>query len=966
MTLALAGALACLLGAACGGPGYETVGGDPMHSKIYTLDNGLKVYMTVNKEQPTLQTYIAVRVGSKDDPHDNTGLSHYLEHLMFKGTESFGTSDYAAEKPLLDSISALFETYRATTDPAAREALYRQIDDVSHAASEIAIPNEYDKLMTIIGASGTNAFTSNDMTVYQETIPSNEIDSWARIEADRFMHPVIRGFHTELEAVYEEKNMSLTEDDSKAMEAIDSVLFAHHPYGLQTTLGTQEHLKNPSILAIERHRDNFYVPNNVAICVSGDFDPDEFVATVEKYFGSWQPNPDIKTLEYESEQPITEPVVKTVYGLDADFVMVGWRTPGDRDLLESEAGDVVSSVLYNGKAGLFDLDLVQTQKVGNVYAFNYTRSDYGEFLLVGYPRAGQSLEEVRELMLAEVGKLRSGDFDESLISSSVNNFKLQEMRQLERNSSRAMAFVQSFISGRDWAQDVHQMDRLERLTKDQVVTWARKYLGDSSHVTAYKRQGVDAGIEKIAAPKITPIETNRDKRSDFLAEIQAVEVKPIEPVFVDFNKDMSVSRAEGLELLYKRNEINDIARVDFVYDRGVLDDPRLELALGYLGYLGTPTRSAEDIAREMYSLACSYSLRPGDSQTRFGVTGLDENVGQAMDIFEDLVLNAVPDEEILEGVKSDLFKGRADAKLSQRSCFSALTSYLMYGPEYIRKTTLTDEQISALTSGELLGLVRELYAKRHEVLYYGPSSEASARKLIASHHNVPDDPQPLVRTFIEPRVVSESEVVIAPYDANQFYYLQYSDRGEKFDVSSDADVAMYNSYFGGGMNGIVFQEMRESRALAYSASAYLAAPRHIDGTYMFYAFIASQNDKLRTAVEAFDGIINDMPESQAAFDIAKSGLVSNLRVRRTTGFAVLDEYLDLRDLGLKEDRNKAVFEAVQGMTLEDVKAVQERWIKGRTYLYGFLGNADAPNFDMGFVKTLGPVTRLTLEDIFGY
>ena len=165
---------------------YETVKGDPMNTKIYTLDNGLKVYMSVNKNEPRLQTYIAVRSGSKNDPSDNTGLAHYLEHIMFKGTENFGTSDYAAEKPLLDEIERLFEVYKQTTDPQERLAIYHQIDSVSFAASQISIPNEYDKLMAAIGAQGTNAFTSNDVTCYTEDIPSNQIENWAKVQSDRF------------------------------------------------------------------------------------------------------------------------------------------------------------------------------------------------------------------------------------------------------------------------------------------------------------------------------------------------------------------------------------------------------------------------------------------------------------------------------------------------------------------------------------------------------------------------------------------------------------------------------------------------------------------------------------------------------------------------------------------------------------------------------------------------------------
>lgn len=963
--LAATAVFAMFLTGSCAKYKYETVKGDPMNTKIYTLDNGLKVYMTVNKETPRVQTYIAVKVGSKNDPKETTGLAHYLEHLMFKGTESFGTSDYAAEKPKLDSIKALFEVYRTKTDPEERKAIYHQIDSISYEASKIAIPNEYDKLMSIIGAGNTNAFTSNDMTVYQEDIPSNETDNWAKIEADRFLHPVIRGFHTELEAVYEEKNMSLTQDSEKAMEALDKELFPHHPYGLQTTLGTQEHLKNPSIVNIENYRSNFYVPNNVAICVSGDIDPDAFVATIEKYFGEWKPNPDIKYLEYEPEQAITAPVHKDVYGLDAEFVMMGWRVPGANDILRSEVGDIVGDILYNGQAGLGDLNLIQAQKVNGFYGFNYSRPDYGEFMLVGYPREGQTLEEVRDLMLEQVAKLRSGDFDESLIQSTLNNYKLSNMRRLENNEDRAMSFVYSFINGHDWKDDALRMQRLEKVTKQQIVDWANEHLGANSYVAVYKRIGEDTGIEKIAAPAITPIETNRDKQSAFLTEIQNTEVTPIEPVFVDFSKDMSKgSVAEGVELLYKKNVTNDITTLTCVFDRGTQGDPRLDLAFDYLGYLGTPTRSAEQIKKEMYGLACSQRLSCGSTQSNIGVSGLDENVGKAMDIVEDLIFNAQPDTAILAGLKSDIFKSRTDRKLSQRSCFSALQRYIFYGPEFIRKTTLTNERIAALTSDELLQAVRDLYSKKHDVLYYGPSDEAAAKKMIAEHHKTSGNPEPLERIHPEARQVASSEVFIAPYDANQFYYLQYSDRGEKFSAANDPGVRMYNSYFGNGMGAIVFQEMREARGLAYSASAYLGDLGYKDCDYMFYAFIASQNDKAKEAVEAFDSIINDMPESEKAFEVAKTSLLTGIRTSRTTGIDVLYKYLDLKDYGLTEDRGKAVFEKVQDMTLADVKAFQEKWIKGRKYVYAFLGKKEG--LDTDFVNSLGPVTELSLEEIFGY
>ncbi len=444
--LFLAVVVVAMLTAACSKYKYERVADDPLKTRIYTLDNGLKVYMSVSKEKPRIQTYIAVKVGGKNDPHETTGLAHYFEHLMFKGTEQFGTSDYAAEKPLLDEIEQLFETYRVTTDEAERAAIYHRIDSISYEASKIAIPNEYDKLMAAIGANGTNAYTSQDMTVYVEDIPSNQIDNWARIQADRFQHPVIRGFHTELETIYEEKNMSLTRDSRKVWEALDAALFPHHPYGTQTVLGTQEHLKNPSITNVKNYHKTYYVPNNMAICVAGDFDPDEMIATIDKYFGAMEPNPNLPKLEFEPEEPITTPIVKEVYGLEAANVTLGWRLPAANDP-SNDVAQVAGELIYNGQAGLIDIDLQQQQKVLNAYGYASTQPDYSTFLVAGRPKQGQSLEDVRDLLLGEVAKLRGGDFDEALLEAIINNLKMYEMQSMENDP--ADLYVNAFIYGTD-------------------------------------------------------------------------------------------------------------------------------------------------------------------------------------------------------------------------------------------------------------------------------------------------------------------------------------------------------------------------------------------------------------------------------------------------------------------------------------------------------------------------------------
>ena len=940
---------------------YETVPNDPLGTKIYTLDNGMKVFMSVNKEQPRIQTYIAVKVGSKNDPSETTGLAHYFEHLMFKGSEHFGTKDYAAEKPLLDEIEQLFEVYRKTTDPAERERLYHRIDSVSYEASKIAIPNEYDKLMSMIGADGTNAFTSADETVYVEDIPSNQIDNWARIQADRFRYGVIRGFHTELETIYEEKNMSLTQDNRKVWEAIDQALYPNHPYGKQTTLGSQEHLKNPSITNVKKYHDVYYVPNNIAVCVSGDFNPDEMVAALEKYFGDWKPNPDIPELKFDPEQPITAPIEKDVFGKEAENIALAWRLPGAYDLKNTAVGEIAGSILYNGKAGLIDLDVNQQQKALFMYAGASAQPDYGQFIVMARPKQGQSLDDLRALALEEVAKLAAGEFDESLISATINNIKLGKMRQLESNSARAMAYVNAFINGVSWKDAAREIERYEAVTKDDVVAWAKEFIGGNNYAVIYKRQGEDTSVQKISAPKITPIVMNRDAQSEFLKEIKDISVKPIEPVFLDFSKDLSrFSLTEGVDVLYKKNEINDVFELDFVYNTGTEENPALGLAFDYLQYLGTADKSAEDIASRMYQLACSYSARAGANQCTISISGLSENMTEALAIVRELAAGAVGDENILANLKADEFKSRADAKKNQRSCYSALTSYATYGPEFIRKTRLSNDAVAAITSDQLLQLVKDVIANGCEVIYYGPMSEAQLKSAVPFEGSF----TPLPERYPSMLQTPAPSVIMAQYDAKQLYYIQYSNRGEGPDPASEPVRSLYNEYFGGGMNSVVFQEMREARGLAYSANARLRNPVAADGSFSFQAFIATQNDKMRQAIEAFDDIINNMPESDAAFAIAKDAMESRLRTQRTTGASVLWAYRNCRRMGLSEPTDKAVFEALPGLTLADVKAAQEKWVKGRTYTYAILG--DIKDLDVNYLKTLGPVKTVSLEDIFGY
>lgn len=943
---------------------YESVPNDPMKSRIYTLDNGLKVYMTVNKETPRIQTYIAVRVGGKNDPAETTGLAHYFEHLMFKGTKQFGTQDYEKEKPLLDEIERLFEVYRKTTDEAERKAIYAQIDSVSYEASKLSIPNEYDKLMSAIGANGTNAYTGFDMTVYIEDIPSNQIDNWAKIQADRFENNVIRGFHTELETVYEEKNMSLTSDGRKMNEAMLAALFPDHPYGSQTVLGTQEHLKNPSIINIKNYHKIWYVPNNMAICLSGDFDPEQMIQTIDKYFGHMQPNNDLPKLPIVHESPVKEPVVKEVLGLDAENVSLGWRLPG-RNTEDYDVLSLISNVMYNGKAGLIDQNITQQQRLLSSYAYTNGMADYSLFMMNGRPKTGQTLEEVKDILLAEVEKLKRGEFSEDLLEATINNLKLNEMASLEHNSARANMFVTSFLNGIDWRSMVTRLDRLGKVTKQQVVDCANKYFGDN-YALIYKREGKDPNEVKIDKPTITPIVMNRDAASEFLKEVQETEVQPIEPVFVDFDKEIKkVNTKAGIPVLYTKNNTNEIFSLMYVFDMGNNHDKAMGTAFEYMRYLGTSTKSLKEINEEFYKLACYFSVHPGSDRTYVTLEGLAEKMPAAMQLFEELLADAQVNQETYNNLAGDILKRRMDAKLNQSQNFSRLTTYAIYGPNSPSTNVLASSEVEQMNPKELVDRIHQINSYEHKILYYGPESEQKVISMIDQYHKTPATLQPIPEGVnFEYNTTTENQVLLAQYDAKQIYFSSISNTEKRFDATVEPILNMYNEYFGGGMNAIVFQEMREARGLAYSAGAFLISPSKLKYPYIYRTFIATQNDKMIDAMEAFDDIINNMPESEKAFNLAKEALIARIRTERINKSDVLWSYLSAQDLGLNVDSRKQLFEQAQTMTLEEVKAFQQEWVKNRKYTYCVLG--DENDLDLKALEKYGTIRKLTKEEIFGY
>jgi predicted Zn-dependent peptidase len=946
-----------------GGYEYEYVTDDPMNTRIYTLDNGLKVYLSRYTDAPRIQVLIPVKAGSKYDPADNTGLAHYLEHMMFKGNSKFGTTNWEEEKIYIDSIEQMFSNYATIDDPDERTAYYALIDEVSNEASQYAIPNEVDKMFAMIGGEGVNAYTAEDRTVYMTNIPSNEIERFLMIESNRFDEIVNRLFHTELETVYEEKNRSLDNDIYKTYEALLAGMFQTHPYGTQTGIGTIEHLKNPSITEIKKYFYKYYVPNNMAVCMSGDLVYTETIKLIDKYLGIWEEE-QVAPVQFDPEPPIQEPVVKDVYGPDAELLFMGFRLEGrnSRDYLLMQLADMI---LNNAEAGLIDLNLMQKQLVLSAGCSPYGMKDYSVHMFNGRPKNGQSLEEVKDLILEQIELLKNGEFEDWLIDAVIADFKQNEMRQLESNSARSNHMVTAFTNDMAWSNYISELSEMENIKKEEIVEFAnRTYLGN--YVVVYKRNGEDPNKVRIVKPRITKVDVNRDSKSEFYMEIESIEPPKLTPVFVDYNSDINKGKMKNdIEILSKVNAENELFTLHYLLDIGSNNDPKWGVAIQYLEYLGTEELPAEDFKRELYKLGCSFSVSTSSERTYVSLNGLDENMAAAMDLFELLLKNPKPDQAALDMLIGRLLKARSDNMKNKGNILrGGLYSYAKYGEESAFTNVLTNEELKNLKAEELVDIIKSITSLEHRILYYGPKEENELLRTVNEHRLLPEQLKPLpeIVTFSE-KDYDEPIVYWTDYDMVQTEFMMLS-RSIMYDPEIVPEAQIFNEYFGGSMNSVVFQEIRESQGLAYSAYAGYSFGGKKDRSNYLFSYVGTQADKQPEAMKSMLDLLNNMPESETAFNIAKEAILSQIESERITKSSVLWSYENAKDLGLEYDLRKDVYSRVQEMDFQDLKSFHKKYIKDKPFVTILIGSRDKINFND--LKKYGEVRELSLDEIFGY
>ncbi len=940
---------------------YKYVKNDPLKTRFYTLKNGFTVILGVNKSEPRLQTIIATKAGSNTDPANHTGLAHYLEHMLFKGTDKYGSLDWEKEKPYIERIDELYEIYNSTADETARTKIYATIDSVSGIAAKYAIANEYDKLMSTIGAKGTNAFTWYEQTAYVNDIPSNQIERWLTVEAERFRNPVFRLFHTELEAVYEEKNRSLDNDDWKASEVLLATLFPTHNYGQQTTIGTIEHLKNPSLKEIRKYYNNYYVPNNMCMILAGDFNPDAVIKMVDEKFGLFAPK-EVIPYAAPQETPISAPIEKTVFGPKDEWVSIGFRFPGantkDANLLQ-----FTDRILANGTAGLLDINLVQKQKVLEAVSYAQTMKDYSVYELDGKPKEGQTLQEVKTLLLNEIEHLKSGNFDDALIQAVKNNFEKEKMQKMEHNSDRAFNLLDGFIKEVNWKDELSFYEEVKNYTKSDIISFANKWFGNN-YVVVYKKTGKDSSVIKVTKPPIHEVEVNRNAQSDFVKQISSMKTDEIKPVFLDFKKDIQQALSNKIPVLISPNKDNQLFSLYYYFDMGNSNMRKLPIALEYLKYLGTNRYSAEEINKEFYKYATTFNIKSEQRSTYIQLNGLNGNLAKSVELLEHFLTDCQPDQQKLIAFINDYITNRENDKLQKYKILTGLEYISTYGIKNPFNYQFSDEELRKLTAEELITVLKNLTKYPHKILYYGPEEQQQLVKTLSMYHKTTITNKLLPASYpFSFKKNTTKEVNFANYDMVQTEIL-WNRNSTTFNPVNIPVINLFNEYFGGGMSGIVFQTIRESKALAYSTYAYYRTAYKKNEPNSMKSYVGCQADKMNEAIAGMEELMDSLPYSEKLFSIAKIALKNNYATSRVLKEQILFKYLEALRYGISYDPREKTYQLLDKLTFKDIKAFHQNMIAKKPYSISIIG--DEKKIRTEELSKHGKVMQYTLKQIFGY
>lgn len=931
---------------------------NPLEVKTYKLENGLTVYLNEDHSKPEIFGAIIVRTGSRNDPDDATGIAHYFEHIMFKGTDRIGTTDWETEKIYLDSISMYYDRLFETSDENTRKTIQQKINKLSLKAAEYAIPNETDVLLRDIGGKNLNAGTSFDQTVYYNTFPSYQLEKWIEIYAERFRNPVFRLFQSELETVYEEKNLYSDIPVQLMIEDFLKALYKDHPYS-KPIIGLTEHLKNPRLSKMMEFFETWYVANNMALILAGSFNTDDVVPMIEQKFGSLRSAELPEAREYRLE-PFKGREFRQVRLSPIRIGIMGFRgVPASHP--DDQALTLATKLLSNSAGtGIFD-KMMMDNKIMAIQPISLQAPDHGSYLILFIPKIiGQSFKSAESLVSEGLMKLRKGDFPEAMFKASKLEFRKEHQRKLETAENRANLMMQAFIENRPWNEILTEIDEIEKITADDIVRVANTYFGDS-RLVYWSKMGFPKK-DRLEKPNWEPvIPQNSDKRSEFALMLDKIPESWPDPVFIDFGSDVRFEPIKnGYDFYYTPNPYNDVFTLNIQLRKGTRHDMLIESAVQYINLVGTADKPFNEFRSQLHQLGASLSFSSSDNTVNVYVEGFDDKLAPTLELVNEMLKRPGIDDtqldKFLQGIKGNN-KMRKDDPMT---IGNALYEYALYGEnsDYIRNLTFSEAK--KLSGEQLISIFRDVLKYESDILYTGSLPYEDALAVVSAHLTLTDEPikgeyiEPARRNFNEPVLYLHNNSKARQSNINFFV------EGKALSEQEMALTNAFNEYFGSGMSSLVFQEIREFRSLSYAAYAVYRAPFLKHNPAHLMGYMNTQSDKTLEGMQAMSELILDMPHKPDRMEGIRKGLLQSV-------FTSQPDFRDLgatvarwRMQGYDSDPRKFRYTVYNRIDFNDIVRFYKDQFGNKPLVITVTGNLR--NIDRNEMAKFGKVTELRYKD----
>jgi zinc protease len=926
-----------------------------------TLENGLTVILNEDHSKPEVFGVVAVRAGGKNDPADATGLAHYMEHMLFKGTQNLGTIDWEKEKPHIDRIFELYDNLTIAKTDEDRKAIQMEINEESHKASKYAIPNELSNLINGTGGTSLNAGTGPDYTIYYNKFPSSQIYKWIDLYANRFINPVFRSFQAELEVVYEEKNMYSDQFQSKLLEDFQKVFFKNHPYGQQPLIGTIEHLKNPSLKRMLEFYNNYYIANNMVLVLSGDFVTDDIMPQIEQNFGKIPKGEVPKAVDYK-ERPFNGREFHEVRVTPIKIGLLGFRTV-TKQHPDYIALEVAMGILNNrNQTGLLDR-LTMDGKILAAQVLSMPYDDHGAAIVLMVPKVvGQKLPAAEELILGELSKLAKGEFDDWMVDAVKNSIYIEFQRSLENIDNRARILAGAFTSGQSIEDALEYPQKVKAITKEDVVRVAKKYFGPN-YLAFQSKMGFPKK-EKIEKPGFKPLLANTNAKSKYTKHFETLPVR--ETVFtpIDFENDIEKRQvSQGVEMHYVVNPLNDIFTLNLQYNVGNQHIKLLDKASELMAFAGTDKRKVEDLKNEFAKIGCSYSIWSNDSYTTVRLEGLEENLPRALELINELV--KAPNIEqnkikvMIDGEKANRKMERSEPD----AVASALFEYIRFADKSSSLDRPTMKELKKLKSEELTAAFKEVTQHTAQIHYVGKLDPDMVHTLVSTSMEFAEKPKVVNTPIVIPsrKFVENTVFFVNKKKARQSKIFFFAN-GEDYKPENAPYIEAFNEYFGGGFSGLVLQEIREYRSLAYGASGSFKLPPLQGKPADFTGSIATQADKSIIALSTYDSLIRTMPQKPERIDMIRSYLSLSAETKRPNFRNISQSVEYWKRMGYTSDPAVINQPVYRSLVWNDIMGFYSKQLAQKPVAIAIVGDKRMINFDE--LKRFGRIVEVKEKDLF--